>query len=171
MFKYRQKSLDGPIDHSQSFLFNPLVILGVSIIATLALALVVSLLFDGERETAILAYSVPIAIPFVAYAFDRAQRWRDIRWAIDVPLVLVALSRAFVALPLISGHALFLTFALLTTRLPIARLTALLMLLYTIFLKGFVWRDVTLIGGILIGVVASYVYQKHKITGYVHTNR
>jgi hypothetical protein len=143
-----------------SIVFHPLTILLLSITATLVLALVIMLLFDGERCTAILAYSVPIAVPFVAYLFDRAQRWPEIRWTLDVPVILLALSRAFVPVPLISGHALFLTYAVLTTHLPIARWTALLMLLYVIYLKAFVWQDTTLIGGLALGIAASLVWRK-----------
>lgn len=147
-----------------SILFRPLTTLLLASLAALALALVISLLFDGQRETAILAYSVPIAIPFVAYLSDRAQHWREIRWFIDAPVVLLALSRAFVTVPFISGHALFLTYSFLTTRTIIARLSALLMLVYVVYLKAFLWQDVTLVGGLAIGLVASALYTRRRIS-------
>ncbi len=150
------------VARTPSLLFHPLTIMLVSIVATVALALVIILLFEGERRNAILAYSVPIAIPFVAYLFDRTQCWPEIRWVLDVPVLLLALSRAFVPVPLISGHALFLTYAVLTTRLPIARWTALLMLLYVVYLKAFMWQDGTLIGGFALGIVVSLIYWRRK---------
>jgi len=143
-----------------AILFHPLATLLFALIAALALAFVVSLAFDGQRETAILAYSVPIAIPFVAYLFDRAQRWREVRWFIDVAVVLLALSRAFVPVPFISGHALFLTYSLLTTRTSIARLSTLLMLVYVVYLKAFMWQDVTLVGGLVLGTAASLAWRQ-----------
>jgi hypothetical protein len=42
-------------------------------IATGIFALLIWLAFDGELQFFLLYYFVPITVPFVAYAFDRAQ--------------------------------------------------------------------------------------------------
>ncbi|MBZ0277098.1 MAG: hypothetical protein K8I60_13190 [Anaerolineae bacterium] len=149
-----------PIPAKYKTRFSSLTMISAALILTLALGLVVAAVFTGERRTAILVYSVPIAIPFTAYAFDRLGRWRSIPWLLDVPLVILALLRAFFPLPIISGHALFLTYALLTTQLPLARWTAALILLEVIYLKAWVWYDSTLIGGILLGLATAYLYRR-----------
>ncbi|MCB9450714.1 MAG: hypothetical protein H6672_04710 [Anaerolineaceae bacterium] len=140
--------------------FRGWVILLVAVILTMLFGLAAALLFTGERRDAILVYSVPIAIPFTAFIFDRLARWPRVLWWLDMPLVILSLLRAFWPLPIISGHALFLTYALLTTRLPVARWTAALILLQVVYLKALVWGDSTLIGGVLVGLVAAILYRR-----------
>lgn len=60
-------------------------------------------------------------------------------------------------MPIVSGHSLFLTYVMLTTRSWVARLTAVLVLIEVIYLKAFVWRDPTLIGGIVVGIFAALI--------------
>lgn len=140
-----------------SFRFHPLLVITVALAATAAFGVLVAVIFKGERRDAILMYSVPIGIPFVAFVFDRLERWNEIKWAIDVPVVILAFLRSLIAIPLISGHALFLTYALLTTRTWLARLTAAIIMIQVVYLKAFVWRDETLIGGIIMGVMVAWI--------------
>lgn len=150
--------------------FRGWVILLVAVILTLLFGLAVAVVYTGERRDAILFYSVPIAVPFTAFAFDRLARWRTTLWWLDVPLVILALLRAFWPLPFISGHALFLTYALLTTRLSVARWSAGLILFQVIYLKALLWHDSTLIGGVLLGLGAVYLYRRRTSSEHKKTN-
>lgn len=112
--------------------------------------------FAGEGRYYLLYYHAPIGMVFVAYLFDRAERFRAIhpaQWLIELPLIALALARTITAVPLISGHALFLTYTILTTLSPIARWIAVAVLLDVIYIK-FTLQDVTLIGGVFVGILA-----------------
>ncbi len=142
--------------------FHPLTVLGASLLAALLFALLVIMWFDGSVRSFLLYYFLPIGIPFVAYLFDRAQYSNEyglVRWGIDLVVVSLSLLRAFGEIPLISGHALFLSFALLTTHSWLTRILALLIMCQVIYLKLFVWRDMTLWGGIVLGRIAAVCFQ------------
>jgi len=59
-------------------------------------------------------------------------------------------------IPFFSGHALFLSYALLTMRSKLAKVTALVVLLEVAYLKIFVWQDATLLGGIALERVMNF---------------
>ncbi len=146
--------------------FNSGLALTVSIGAALGFALGVVIIFEGEARWFWLYYYVPITVPFVAFLFDRlSQRRRLSRFAafVDVPVVAIAFLRALVLIPFISGHALFLTYALLTTQSSLARVTAALVLIEVILIKVFVWHDVTLIGGIALGIAAGLLFRSNSL--------
>lgn len=142
--------------------FHPAFVLGVALVAALLFALFVLLRYPaGDRQWMLLFYFVPISVPFVAYLFDRAEQWQSLTYsqlAIEIPIILLALSRAVVAVPLISGHALFLSYALLTTRSWVAKLTAFVVLGQVAGLKILRWRDVTFIGGVTLGLLAALAF-------------
>ncbi len=141
----------------KSFIFHSLFVLCVSVLAALVFAGFAIWRYEGEWRNLLVYYFAPIGVPFIAYLFDRMERWRDIIWFIDIPVVIFALLRSAYPIPLISGHSLFLMYALLTTRSWVARLTSLLILIQVIYLKTFVWHDSTLIGGIIAGLVAAFI--------------
>lgn len=136
----------------------------LSLAAAALFALWVNDRLAGERRVFWLYYFVPIAVPFVAFALDRVGRWRAstwAQWAIDLPVVAAALARAFWPVPLISGHVLFLAYALLTTRSAVARVTAILVLVEVFYLKFMVWRDfVTWTGGWLVAGAAAWMFRR-----------
>jgi len=131
-------------------------VLGVSLLAGLMFAAFAVWRYEGEWRDLLVYYFAPIGVPFVAFLFDRAQHRNDIRWWIDVPLVGLALLRAAYPIPIVSGHSLFLTYALLTSRSWVTRVTAFIVLLEVIYLKTFIWRDVTLVGGIIVGLLVAW---------------
>jgi hypothetical protein len=139
--------------------FRPYVVLPISFASALLFAIWIALRFDGERRTFLLYYFVPIGVPFVAYLLDRAAARRELswlQWGIDLPIIALALVRAVFPVPLISGHMLFLTYALLSTRSWVARGTAALVLLEVTYLKLCVWHDrTTFLGGVLLGGLAA----------------
>ncbi len=150
--------------------FHPVTVLIAALVAAAIFALLVSLLFEGETRQFLLYYFAPIGVPFVCFLFARAERRASISraaWLIDVAVLIPALIRAFVLIPIISGHALFLSYALLTSRSGVARVTAVLILLQVAYIKIIVWHDATLFGGIIVGCVAAVLYRqtavdKHK---------
>jgi hypothetical protein len=148
----------------QGVVFHPLTALGVALFAAVLVALLLGVRLDGPARSFAIFYVVPVGVPFVMYGFDRAARWRDIRpiqWAIDLVVLMLSLSRAFTtAIPLISGHALFLTYALLTGRSWVMRVVTILVMLQVAYLKLFVMSDVTLFGGFVVGLVASVGFQR-----------
>ena len=146
----------------RQFIFHQVTVLVVSVIAAAIFALFVTLLFDGDLRWFLLYYFAPIGIPFVALLFDRAEQY-DLTsiaaWALDLVVLIFALTRAFVRIPFISGHALFLTYCLLTSRSNVARITAVLVLLQVAYLKLFVTHDTALFGGIIAGCLAALLYR------------
>jgi len=123
------------------------------------------LVFPSERWPHHFFYNLPIAVPFVLFLRDRWQArvsWRGALRALGLGGVGVALLRpATIALghepfpPLVSGHALFLTYALLTTRSPLLRLFAGAVLLQVIYAKVVLWGDPSVYGGMLLGLVVA----------------
>jgi hypothetical protein len=147
----------------RQWIFHPATVLAVSLLAAGIFAIFVSLLFDGDFCWFLLYYFTPIGIPFVAFLFDRLERYGSVSlasWGIDLVVLIPALTRAFVRLPLISGHALFLTYCLLGTRSKVARITAFLVLLQVAYLKIFVTHDTALIGGMIGGSLAALLYRR-----------
>jgi hypothetical protein len=139
-------------------IFHPLAILCIALTAALLFAIAIEACFDGAVRSLLLYYYVPVGVPFVAYSLDRAQRWRQTaraQWLIDAFVLALSLTRAFVQIPLVSGHALFLIYALLTTRSWVVHVTALAVMLQVIHLKLFILSDLTLFGGGFLGILAA----------------
>jgi hypothetical protein len=139
-------------------LFRPIVVVAVSVIVTVAFVLLMFPLprFAGERRWYLLAYHAPIAIVFVCYLFDRTEHRRQIhvwQWIVESLVVSVALVRAVFSIPHISGHALFLSYLLVTTAFRLTWWLALLVFAEVVYLKVLAWGDPTLIGGVIGGVL------------------
>ena len=150
----------------RQYLFHPVTVLLVSVFAAAIFALVVTLVFEGDFRWFLLYYFTPIGIPFVAFLLDRAEQHilaSKALWAIDLIVVILALIRASIRIPLISGHALFLVYCLLSARSKVARITAVLVLAQVIYLKIFVTHDTALFGGVIAGCLAALVYQRLKL--------
>lgn len=143
--------------------FNPFFTLAVSTGLAVLFALFISVRYSGETRFFYLYYMVPIAVPFVAYIFDRLEyksRTRWPQWSLDGIIVVVALVRNFVAIPFVSGHVLFLTYSLFSSRTLVARGTALVVLVVVVLMKYLNWGDVsTPAGGFVIGLVAALFYR------------
>jgi len=147
-------------------LFHPNVALIAALLGAALFACACYLLFEGDRLRHYLVYNVPIAVPFVLFLFERA--WFYLRTpprallaaALDSVVVVTALARAVYPVPLVSGHALFLSYALLTMRSRLAKLAAVLVLLIVIYFKAFVWHDPTLLGGAAAGIAAGLAWKR-----------
>lgn len=142
-------------------MFHPIAVLAVSLGATLAFVALVLWQpgYTGQERAFQVAYNAPIVFVFAAYLLDRAERWRAIRprqRIVELVVVGLAMARAAAPVPLISGHALFLTYVLLTTPRRLAWWSAALALVEVSYLKIAIWRDATLIGGAVVGLLAAW---------------
>jgi hypothetical protein len=105
-------------------------------------------------------YVVPIVVPFVAFLFDRAERFPQLNlthYIVDLFVVGIAMGRVIGNVPYISGHTLFLSYAILSSRSIVVRITAALVLAQALYLKYFIWHDwITSTSGIVIGLLAAF---------------
>ncbi|HBB89663.1 MAG TPA: hypothetical protein DC047_18815 [Blastocatellia bacterium] len=144
---------------ARAFIFHPLIVLSLSLIGAALYALYATLRFPSDSLWGQYFYVTPIVVPFAAFLFDRAARRRQItafQSIVDVLVVGTAMWRVIGHVPYISGHALFLTYALLSTRSRVAQVTAAAVMLQVVCLKYIVWGDwITSTNGIAIGVLAA----------------
>ncbi|MFL6209815.1 MAG: hypothetical protein ACJ74W_13245 [Pyrinomonadaceae bacterium] len=152
--------------------FHPLLTLALSLAGASLYAIYATLHFSGDKLANQYLYVVPIVVPFVAFLCDRAARFRQltaVQLAIDALVVGTAMWRVFGNVPYISGHALFLTYALLSTNRRVAQITAALVLLETIYLKLFVWHDVvTPLSGIILGTLVALIARRYHGTNPIN---
>jgi hypothetical protein len=138
-------------------IFHPATVLIVALASAAIFAIVSYTSFEGDLRDLLVYYFAPIGVPFIAFLFDRAEHWPRVPWLMDIPLVILSFARAVFPIPFISGHALFLSYALLTTRTRVARWTALVVLIQVAYMKIFLWHDSTIVGGIVLGILAAWV--------------
>lgn len=140
---------------------------------TVALAYVATLVLRGPRggwRDYDLLYNAPLVVPVVLFVLDRLRRRSAVgcaRLGVDTAVVALAASRMVVPIPLLSGHTLFLVYALLTTwggaprgRWGVAPLMTAAVLLEVTVIKLAVWRDPSWFGGALVGTVASRAFTR-----------
>jgi len=139
------------------------LMIGSALLAALIFSMLVILIFDGDFQTFLLTYYMPVGIPFVMFCFDRLERWLGIiSWQrrLDVGVILVAMARAALLIPFISGHALFLTYAFFTTQSRITRLASALVMLEVFYFKVLIWQDKTIFTGVIVGCIAAWGFHK-----------
>jgi uncharacterized membrane protein len=131
--------------------------------------------FQGDKSSLQFYYVVPIIIPFAAFLLDRAERFWQlnlIQFAFDAVVVGTAIGRVVANVPFVSGHTLFLTYALLSSRSRVVQVTATIVMLQVIYLKYFVWHDwITSTSGIVLGSLAALVSWRFRATAKVRTAR
>ena len=100
-------------------------------------------------------YFVPLMVPMIAFMLDRLEHVREanfFRHGVDFLVFGLAVGRVVGDVPFISGHTLLLSYALLSSKSRVVRISALLVLAQTLYLKYFVWHDfVTSNAGIILG--------------------
>lgn len=118
-------------------------------------------LFAGGDLRLHFIYNLPIIVPCVAFLFDRGARlktegWPE--WAIDFVVIATSILRALGVIPLISGHVLFLTYAIARPGSRLTKITAVMVMVEVLYLKIFVWGDsVTPSTGIVAGLAAALI--------------
>jgi hypothetical protein len=143
-------------------LSRPGAVLVAAATAAALLALRIATWVEEPLRPLLLYYYVPVALPFVAFLLERAERYCTLSprcWVIDAPVLALSLARAFVPIPLVSGHALFLAYAFLTGQSRVTRVTAAIVLAQVIHLK-IILRDATLVGGMLLGCIGAFIVQR-----------
>jgi hypothetical protein len=132
--------------------------------AGLIFALFVILRSQGILRSYLLWYFSPVGVVFAAFILDRIKvlgQTSVVQLVLDLGVTLLSLARALTFIPLISGHALFLSYTLLSTRLRVVQLLAAVVLLEVVYLKLYLWDDpVTLLGGTLVGGLAAFCYRR-----------
>ena len=148
------------------FIFSPPVVLLFSLAGAGLYAAYVTLRFPAGGRAGQYVYVVPIVVPFVAFLFDRAERFQHSgarRLAVDALVTVTAIWRALGHVPYVSGHALFLTYCVLTARTRVARWAAAAVMLQVIYLKYVVWHDwVSSTSGIVLGTAAAFVWRRAR---------
>jgi hypothetical protein len=109
-------------------------------------------------------YMVPIAVPLIAFLVERVERVREanfIKHGIDFLVIALTVGRVVGDVPLISGHTLSLSYALLTSRSIVVRISAVIVLVQTLIMKYLVWHDfVTSSMGLALGCVAALLVSR-----------
>jgi hypothetical protein len=137
--------------------------LGVTVVVVGLLTLYIFSFHEGEARHYRLYYFLPAAISATLFVFDRISRLRElgaVLLGMDILLGAISLTRVKYPIPFYSGHALFLTYTLLTVKDRLCLAAAAIVLLQTAYLKVFVWgNDASLYGGILLGCLATVIHK------------
>jgi hypothetical protein len=152
-------------DHtSKPLLFHPLIVLLFAIGGALLYAALITWRYSGRNLENQYLYVVPIVVPFVSFLLDRAERLRHLkigRLVVDALVVGTAMMRVIGNVPFVSGHTLFLTYAILGSASRVTQITASLVMLEVIYLKYFVWHDpISSSSGIVLGVIAALIARR-----------
>ena len=102
-------------------------------------------------------YFVPLMVPLIAFMLERVEHVREASFfqhGVYFLVFALAVGRVVGDVPFISGHTLLLSYMLLQTKSNLVRITAILVLAQTLFLKYYIWGDfVTSNVGIALGCV------------------
>lgn len=113
-------------------------------------------------DTLFLLYNVPVSIAFVLWLFERVERratFSRAQIALDIPVIALAATRFVYAVPFISGHGVFLTYAIITAWARSVRLAAVLILIQVLVFKLGIFQDLTVFGGMLVGAAAGATHR------------
>ncbi|HKB66665.1 MAG TPA: hypothetical protein VKC61_12490 [Pyrinomonadaceae bacterium] len=148
----------------RSWIFHPFVVLLLSIAGALLYAAWVTWRFGAQNLQNQYLYVVPIIVPFVSFLLDRSERIKHVSitgLAIDSLVVGTSMMRVIGDVPYISGHTLFLSYAIVSPASRVTRITASLVMLEVIYLKYFVWHDpITSSTGIVLGTIAAMLARR-----------
>jgi hypothetical protein len=140
---------------------NPFLRMGLAVFLG-AFASIMDIIFHLPGEAAyVFFYFFPVFVAFFLFVFDRLQYRKDYlwpQWGIDGIVVLLSVLRMFFEIPVISGHAYFLTFAFVTIRSLSSRVFLLLVWLQVMYLKIAVLHDATFLGGVIAGLVSAGIW-------------
>ena len=141
-------------------LFHPLSVLVFAALAIVSYVALMRWRFPAGDLSNHFAYTLPILVPFVAFLFGRAQRIRELsllELSIDVAVIAISMLRGLGYVPLVSGHVLFLTYAMARPGSRLTQITAALVMLQVVYLKFWVWHDaVSPALGIALGLLAAF---------------
>jgi len=106
-------------------------------------------------------YFVPLMVPCLAFMIERVQHVRQANFfqhGVDFLVFGLAVGRVTGGdVRYISGHTLLLSYMLVSSRSNIVRITSILVLIQTLFLKYYVWGDfVTSNVGLVLGCALAF---------------
>ena len=109
-------------------------------------------------------YVLPIIVPFVAFLFDRAEQFstaRVLELILDSAVVFTSIMRALGDVPLVSGHALFLSYAIARPGSRLTKITAAVVMIQVLYLKFYVWHDlISPVAGTALGILAAMAVRR-----------
>jgi hypothetical protein len=113
-------------------------------------------------------YVVPLTVPLIAFMFERVEHVREANFfqhGVDFLVFGLAVGRVVGDVPYVSGHTLMLSYILLQSKSKVVRISAIVVLVQTLFLKYFIWHDFgTSNLGIALGcILATLVVLSKKI--------
>lgn len=144
--------------------FHPLFVLASAALVMFGYAGLMRWRLPGGDLSNHFMYVLPIIIPCVSFIFDRARHFSAATLSeltIDGAVVVTSFLRMMSLVPLVSGHALFLTYAIARPGSRLTKITATLVMLQVIYLKFLVWHDwVSPITGTILGLSAALIVRR-----------
>jgi hypothetical protein len=145
-------------------IFHPVTVSIFALLGVVSYVVWMRWRFPGGDLANNFIYVLPIIVPFVAFLFSRAQRWPEagmLELGIDFLVVGTSMMRVVGDVPYVSGHALFLTYAIARPGSVLARVTATLVMIQVVYLKFFVWHDLaTPVAGTTLGLAAAFFVRR-----------
>ena len=115
-------------------------------------------------------YFVPLMVPLIAFMLERVEHVREANFfqhGVDYLVFALAVGRVVGSVPYISGHTLILSYALLQSKSRLVRISSILVLAQTLFLKYIVWKDfVTSNVGIAVGCGLAFLVVLSRVSTY-----
>ena len=145
-------------------IFHPLFVLSSSALGILIYISFMRWRHPGGDLSNNFMYVLPIIVPFVAFLFDRAEQFSNacfLELILDSAVVFTSIMRAIGDVPFVSGHALFLSYAIARPGRRLTKLTAAAVMIQVLYLKFYVWHDlITPVTGIALGLLAAVVVRR-----------
>jgi hypothetical protein len=150
------------------FVFHPLFVLSSAALLMLAYISFMRWRHPGGDLSNNFMYVLPIIVPFVAFVFDRAEQFSGaglLELILDCAVVFTSIMRALGDVPFVSGHALFLSYAIARPGRRLTKITAVVVMIQVIYLKLFVWHDlITPVTGTALGLLAAVIVRRQTMS-------
>ena len=151
--------------------FHLLLVLSCTALVMLAYVGLMRWRYPGGDLSNNFMYVLPIIVPFVGFLFDRADQFRKaglLELSLDRAVVAISILRAFGGVPLVSGHALFLIYAIARPGSRLTKITAGLVMIQVLYLKFNLWHDlITPVTGTALGLLAAAIVRRQTISRLV----
>ena len=152
--------------------------MSLALIATIFFVWLISLVrpMSAQDQQLLYWYQAPVGFVFVLFVWDRWQHRNSIpfrgRWLIDLLVILISISRTITWFLPLSGHALFLTYAIGTSINLFIRVLAGCVLLEAIAIKHF-WLqdDITPWVGMSVGLAVVLIEHTWKLIAHARKIR
>jgi hypothetical protein len=150
------------------FVFHPLFVLSSAALLMLAYISFMRWRHPGGDLSNNFMYVLPIIVPFVAFVFDRAEQFSGaglLELILDCAVVFTSMMRALGDVPFVSGHALFLSYAIARPGSRLTKITAAAVMIQVIYLKLFLWHDlITPVTGTALGLLAAVIVRRQTMS-------